>query len=62
MRKAMLLSAVLMMICACAEGFVYTTLSVTGSSSLYDNFYAASQLNGPVPGVAEGIIPQGIAC
>ncbi len=66
MKKLVCLLLALLMIsgAACAEEFRYTTASVTDSantSALYDNFYAAGELDAPTPGVAEGIIPQGIA-
>ncbi len=60
----MMLAFLMLPIAACAETFLYTTASVTDSantSSLYDNFYAAGELDAPTPGVKEGIIPQGIA-
>ena len=60
----LLLALVMLTPAACAEEFLYTVTSVTDSlstSSLYDNFYASGQLDAPTPGVAEGIIPQGIA-
>lgn len=50
--------------CLAEEGFRYTVTSVTSSaktSSLYDNFYLSGELDAPTPGVAEGLIPQGIA-
>ncbi|MBP3645958.1 MAG: hypothetical protein J6K55_05995 [Clostridia bacterium] len=66
MKRAILLLLVLVMLTgtACAGEFLYSTASVTDSastSSLYDNFYASGELDAPTPGVAEGIIPQGIA-
>ena len=42
----------------------YTVTSVTdcgNTSSLYDSFYQKGQLDSPIPGLAEGLIPQGIA-
>lgn len=61
---AMLLALALLCGAACAEGFVYTTTSVTDcaqTSELYDAFYAAGELSILTPGLKEGIIPQGIA-
>ncbi len=60
------LTAVLMLLApfAQAEGFVYSCASVSGyvqTSGMYDRFYAAGELSVPIPGLAEGLTPQGIA-
>lgn len=61
---ALLLTALLLASAACAEGeFVYSTASVTTceqTSPIYDAFYASGELSVSIPGVAEGIVPQGI--
>ena len=66
MRKilASLLVLVLLLSCARAEGFYYTCTSVTGctqTSSIYDRFYGSGELSVIIPGLKEGLTPQGIA-
>ena len=46
------------------ETFFYTNSSVTTceqTQSLYDNFYQSGQLSVNIPGLKEGLVPQGIA-
>lgn len=60
---ALILVGLMLASAGCAEGFVYSTKSVTDcaqTSSLYDAFYASGELSVNIPGVAEGIVPQGI--
>ena len=66
MKKGLALLLTLLLACstACGEGFVYSTQSVCDNaqtSPLYDVFYQSGELGVSIPGVAEGIVPQGIA-
>ena len=49
---------------AAAEGFTYSVTSVTDCAQtqrMYDAFYQSGELSVPVPGLAEGLVPQGLA-
>ena len=67
MKKWLALVLAMMLLAASASAetdFVYSTASVCDNaktSTLYDNFYASGELGVNIPGVAEGIVPQGIA-
>ena len=63
-RIALFLICLLLAGTAGAEGFVYTTTPVTDSQMtnwMYQAFYDSGTLSVPIPGLAEGITPQGIA-
>lgn len=57
------LACLLLTCTACAEGFRYSTQSVTDSANtnaLYDVFYASGELAESIPGCAEDVVPQGV--
>lgn len=65
MKRLMLfwMLALLLLQPALAEGFTYTATSVTDcaqTSDTYDRFYQSGGLDAVIPGLAEGIVPQGI--
>ena len=63
-RCLMALMLALIVFTASAEGFVYTATSVTDcaqTDAAYDRFYQSGELSVLIPGLAEGIVPQGIS-
>lgn len=65
MRKTVFLLCVVVLLfgVACAETWEYSVSSVTDcsqTSELYDAFYASGELSVLIPGLKEGLIPQGI--
>ncbi len=60
---ALFLMIVLLAGCAAAEGLVYTTASVTDSLNTqerFNAFYESGSFAVPIPGLKEGLIPQGV--
>ena len=58
------LALLLLTACAGAEGFVYRCESVTSCSQTspqYDKFYQSGELSVVIPGLKEGLVPQGIS-
>ena len=54
----------LILAAASAEGYVYSMTSVTDcaqTDKLYTRFYESGELSVLIPGLAEGIVPQGIS-
>ena len=66
MKKWIAIMSVLFLILAAAsaEGYVYSMTSVTDcaqTDKLYTRFYESGELSVLIPGLAEGIVPQGIS-